>query len=120
MIFKLIFNILNPTKTGISTSIIISSQYFFTNDFVFRIFRYAIDSSNVKRPTIAQKIISKIMITCSVIANNGSEIPNEEYSMFTNPKINITINEKVTKLSTFLNNGENSIFTTNTIRVRSL
>lgn len=99
---------------------IISSQYFFTNDLAFRIFKYAIISSNVKRPTNDQKIISKIMMICSVTVNNGSEIPNEEYSMFTNPKINITINENVTKLSIFLNNGENSIFTTKTISVRSI
>lgn len=60
------------------------------------------------------------MIDCSVISNNGSEIPNDEYSIFTNPKINITINEKVTKLSTFLNNGENSIFTAERIIDKSL
>lgn len=60
------------------------------------------------------------MITCSVIVNNGLEIPIEEYSIFTNPKINTTINEKVTKLSTFLNNGENSIFTTMIISARSI
>jgi len=49
-------------------------------------------------------------IVSSVIAMRGSEIPNKECSMLTSPKTNTKINEKLTKLSPFLNGGESITF----------
>lgn len=101
--FNEIFIALNPTKTGINTSRIISSQYFLTNFSGFLISRYATTNSKTKSMTMIQKMTSNTDFISSVMGNKGSEIPNAVCSMLINPKKNIRINVNVEKLNPFLN-----------------
>ncbi len=88
-IFKLSFSILNPANTGIKTSSIISSQYFFTKVLASRTLRYAIVNSSVKRDIIIQNTASMNPTISFVSSNNGSGIlmknirylPNQKHKL---------------------------------------